>query len=88
MFALVLLKFVRYGARHTQERSGAYLFLPDGDATPIQIENTVVNIIKGPILSTVSIQLPYVHHTVTLYNGPGTTQFIISVYYTHDTVLF
>ncbi|KAF5292288.1 hypothetical protein FQA39_LY03322 [Lamprigera yunnana] len=67
----VHLDFIKYGARHGEERSGAYLFLPDGDGTPIQIENTVVKVIEGPLLSSVIVQLPYVHHTVTLYNTSG-----------------
>ncbi|RZC36724.1 alpha-mannosidase 2 [Asbolus verrucosus] len=67
----VHLDFAKYGVRQTAERSGAYLFLPDGDAVPIQIENTIVNVIEGPIMSSVTVQLPYVRHIVTLYNSPG-----------------
>lgn len=68
---MTLTFFLRYGVRNTAERSGAYLFLPDGDAVPISIENTIVNVIEGPILSSVTVQLPFVRHTVTLYNSPG-----------------
>lgn len=57
--------------RHTVETSGAYLFLPDGDASEIRIENTLVKIVEGPIYSAVIVQLPFVQHTVTLYNTPG-----------------
>lgn len=63
--------FCRYGVRHALERSGAYLFLPDGNAVPIQIENTIVKIVEGPIYSSVSVQLPFVQHTATLFNTPG-----------------
>lgn len=66
------LCFDRYGVRQAAERSGAYLFLPDGDAVPIQIENTIVNVIQGPIMSSVTVQLPYVRHTATLYSSTGT----------------
>lgn len=38
---------------------------------PIDIENVIVNVIQGPIMSSVTVQLPYVHHTATLYNTPG-----------------
>lgn len=67
----VHLDFVKYGARYGEERSGAYLFLPDGDATSLQIENTIVKVIEGPILSSVTVQLPHVLHTVTLFNTTG-----------------
>ncbi|EFA06316.1 alpha-mannosidase 2 [Tribolium castaneum] len=67
----VHLDFAKYGVRQSEERSGGYLFLPDGDAIPIQIENTIVNVIQGPIVSAVTVQLPYVRHTVTLYSSTG-----------------
>lgn len=57
--------------RPNQETSGAYIFLPNGDAVPLQIENVAVNVIEGPIVSSVTVQLPYVHHTAALYNSPG-----------------
>lgn len=66
------LDFAKYGVRQSNERSGAYLFLPDGDAQSINIESTTVKVIEGPIYSSVVVQLPKVHHTVTLYNTPGT----------------
>lgn len=67
----VHLDFARYGARRTNERSGAYLFLPDGDAVPLKIESTVVKVIEGPLYSQVIVVIPYVVHTVTLYNTTG-----------------
>lgn len=73
-----LFSSFRYGVRVAAERSGAYLFLPDGDAVPLRIENTVVNIIEGSIFSSVQVQVPYVHHTVTLYNTPGESTSAIS----------
>lgn len=57
--------------RQAVEKSGAYLFLPDGDAVSLHIESTVVNVIKGPIISSVIVQLPYVKHIATLYNSIG-----------------
>lgn len=65
------LDFAKYGARQSSERSGAYLFLPDREAVDLNIENTIVRIIEGPIISSVSVQIPYVHHTVLLYNSSG-----------------
>lgn len=45
--------------------------MPDGEAVPIDIENVIVNVIEGPMMSSVTVQLPFVHHTATLYNTPG-----------------
>lgn len=67
----VHLDFAKYGARQSSERSGAYLFLPDREAVSIDIENTIIRVIEGPIMSSVSIQIPYVQHTVLLYNSSG-----------------
>uniref|UniRef100_A0A6P7GJW8 Alpha-mannosidase n=1 Tax=Diabrotica virgifera virgifera TaxID=50390 RepID=A0A6P7GJW8_DIAVI len=69
----VHLDFAKYGVgvRLNSERSGAYLFLPDGDAVPLEIENTVVNIIEGPLFSSVLVQLPYIQHCAIIYNTQG-----------------
>lgn len=67
----VHLDFAKYGVRQSSEKSGAYLFLPDGDAVPIQVQNSIVKVIQGPIYSSVLVQLPYVDHTVTLINSGG-----------------
>lgn len=67
----MLLCYYRYGVRDTVEKSGAYLFLPDGDASAVRTENTLVKIVEGPIYSAVIVELPFVQHTVTLYNTAG-----------------
>lgn len=68
----VHLDFAKYGvAQRTVDRSGAYLFIPDGEAVELKIENTIVNVIEGPIVSSAAVQLPYVHHRAILYNTPG-----------------
>ncbi|CAG9830162.1 unnamed protein product [Diabrotica balteata] len=69
----VHLDFAKYGVgvRLNSERSGAYLFLPDGDAVPLEIENVVVNIIEGPLFSSVLVQLPYIQHSAVIYNTQG-----------------
>lgn len=70
----VHLDFAKYGVRQAAERSGAYLFLPDGDAVPLKTENTIVKIVQGIVFSSVQVQIPYIHHTVYLYNTPGKIQ--------------
>ncbi|XP_017776581.1 PREDICTED: alpha-mannosidase 2 [Nicrophorus vespilloides] len=67
----VHLDFAKYGVQQQAERSGAYLFLPNGQATPLAASNTVVKVITGPIYSSVSVKIPYVQHTVTLFNTTG-----------------
>lgn len=70
----VHLEFVKYGTRGPgQDRSGAYLFLPDkNDPDPLAVDNDrIVHLVTGPILSRVFIELPYVRHTCTLFNSPG-----------------
>ncbi|XP_043282340.1 alpha-mannosidase 2-like [Venturia canescens] len=70
----VHLEFVKYGTRGKhQDRSGAYLFLPDKpepDAIYADTER-VVHLVTGPILSRVFVELPNVRHTCTLFNSPG-----------------
>ncbi|XP_053387159.1 alpha-mannosidase 2x-like [Mercenaria mercenaria] len=67
------LEFVTYGTKpHSGDRSGAYLFLPDGPARPYTSQSPpVVNIIQGPIVSEVHVYFELVTHVVRLYNSSG-----------------
>ncbi|XP_066584958.1 alpha-mannosidase 2 [Prorops nasuta] len=69
----VHLEFVKYGTKGGNEKSGAYLFLPDKPEPDLLfIDNKrIVHLVTGPIVSKVFIELPYVRHTYTLYNSPG-----------------
>ncbi|KAG8229042.1 hypothetical protein J437_LFUL007597 [Ladona fulva] len=73
----VHVDFARYGVRLTTERSGAYLFLPDGEAEALPVggktSGTPVRIIQGPLVSSVTTFLmpPLLQHTVSLWNIPG-----------------
>lgn len=70
----VHLEFVKYGTRGTgQDKSGAYLFLPDKpEPEPVLAgTNRIVHLVAGPILSRVFTDLPYVKHIATLYNSTG-----------------
>lgn len=63
---------LRYGvASRPGDKSGAYLFIPDGEAVELKIENTIVNVVEGPVMSFVTVQLPFVLHKAILYNTPG-----------------
>lgn len=65
------LEFVTYGTRSTGDKSGAYLFLPDGKAKPLVPERPYVRIIEGKVLSYVEVITPWFKHTVTLRSSPG-----------------
>ncbi|XP_066143085.1 alpha-mannosidase 2 [Euwallacea fornicatus] len=87
----VHLDFAKYGvANRPGDRSGGYLFLPDGEAVELKIENTIVNVVEGPVLSSVTVQLPYVLHKAVLYNTPGAdglgleVQNVVDIQKTHN----
>ncbi|XP_059483421.1 alpha-mannosidase 2 [Neocloeon triangulifer] len=68
----VKLEFVQYGARKGGERSGAYLFLPDGPAKIVTTRQApLVRVISGPVATQIEVQLPFVLHTATIYNCSG-----------------
>lgn len=63
----VRIQFFKYGTRmNNGDRSGAYLFLPNGPATLIVNAPTpVVLVTKGPLESSVSTGLSFgIHHTI------------------------
>ncbi|KAH3860349.1 hypothetical protein DPMN_023247 [Dreissena polymorpha] len=67
------LEFVMYGTKdHSGDKSGAYLFLPDGKARPLKDSGSpIVHVIKGPIVSEVHVYFQLVTHVVRLYNSSG-----------------
>lgn len=62
----VHLKFLKYGTRPHGDKSGAYLFLPNGPATPIVGNTPVVLVSEGKLESSVSVGLPHVIHQTIL----------------------
>nr|CAB3263607.1 alpha-mannosidase 2 [Phallusia mammillata] len=67
------LNFVSYTSRMSKDKSGAYLFLPAGDATPhVSADHRpLIRHISGPIMSEVQVLLPNVMHRLTVYAGDG-----------------
>ncbi|XP_063052650.1 alpha-mannosidase 2x [Engraulis encrasicolus] len=68
----VQFQFVTYGTRSSKDKSGAYLFLPDGRAKPYtQREPPVVRVVEGPLFSEVVAHYQHFQQSVTVHNVPG-----------------
>uniref|UniRef100_UPI00358E0F9A alpha-mannosidase 2x n=2 Tax=Myxine glutinosa TaxID=7769 RepID=UPI00358E0F9A len=66
------IDFAWYGTRSSRDKSGAYLFLPDGEPKPYVIDKApVIRVTEGPLFSEVKTLLPHVTHSVRVYNLPG-----------------
>ena len=66
------IQFMTYGTKPRGDKSGAYLFLPDGEAKPMKISNPYVRIIEGKLLSYVEVHEKTFKHKVYLRSSPGT----------------
>ncbi|XP_025418812.1 alpha-mannosidase 2 [Sipha flava] len=64
----VLLKFVKYDAAHGPDMSGAYLFMPSGEAIDAHVseQQPTIYVINGHVLSQVIIQFSNVKHSVII----------------------
>uniref|UniRef100_A0A3Q2DSS8 mannosyl-oligosaccharide 1,3-1,6-alpha-mannosidase n=1 Tax=Cyprinodon variegatus TaxID=28743 RepID=A0A3Q2DSS8_CYPVA len=68
----VQMQFIIYGTRLSKDKSGAYLFLPDGKAKPYnQKEPPAVRVVEGPLFSEVVAQYQHFEQTVRIHNVPG-----------------
>ncbi|XP_042747497.1 alpha-mannosidase 2x isoform X1 [Lagopus leucura] len=68
----VSTEFFIYGTRTSKDKSGAYLFLPDGEAKPYTPKDPpIVRVTEGPLFSEVSSYYQHVQTVVRLYNVPG-----------------
>ncbi|EDO40866.1 predicted protein [Nematostella vectensis] len=66
------LEFMTYGTKSYGDRSGAYLFLPDGPAKPHTVPaHTTVFFTSGKVMQEVRVVLPNVVHVVRLYRTDG-----------------
>ncbi|KAK3094740.1 hypothetical protein FSP39_005639 [Pinctada imbricata] len=73
------VSFQSYGARGGKEKSGAYLFLPDGGARILK-GHGVIRVVKGPVVSEVTVFMSHVQHVVRLHNSPGTDGLTVDIY--------
>lgn len=70
----ITINFMTYGTRHgNQEKSGAYLFLPDSqDAQNLPIINPPIRVIRGSIMTYVEVLVENelkLRHRITLFKG-------------------
>uniref|UniRef100_A0A8C6RC18 Glycosyl hydrolase family 38 C-terminal domain-containing protein n=1 Tax=Nannospalax galili TaxID=1026970 RepID=A0A8C6RC18_NANGA len=66
------MRFLIYGTRMSKDKSGAYLFLPDGKAKPyVPKKPPVLRVTEGPFFSEVVAYYEHFHQVVRLYNLPG-----------------
>lgn len=68
----IRVEFLWYGTTSNKDKSGAYLFLPDGEAKKYYpSQPPVIRVTKGPLFSEVTTTFTHVTHTVRLYNIKG-----------------
>lgn len=68
----VKVQFSWYGTTSKKDKSGAYLFLPDGKAKPyVYTTQPLVRVQRGRFYSEVTCFLEHVSHSVRLYNIQG-----------------
>ncbi|XP_041487731.1 alpha-mannosidase 2 isoform X2 [Microtus oregoni] len=66
------VQFLWYGTTGRRDKSGAYLFLPDGQGQPyVSLRPPLVRVTHGRIYSEVTSFFEHVTHTVRLYNVQG-----------------
>lgn len=67
----VHLEFLKYGVRRDSQSSssGAYLFIPDGPATPLNSGHPTVLVSKGTLETSISSGLPFALHENILRSG-------------------
>uniref|UniRef100_A0A665V6U5 mannosyl-oligosaccharide 1,3-1,6-alpha-mannosidase n=1 Tax=Echeneis naucrates TaxID=173247 RepID=A0A665V6U5_ECHNA len=81
----VQMQFVVYGTRPSKDKSGAYLFLPDGKAKPYnQKEPPVVRVVEGPLFSEVVAHYQHFQQAIRIHNVPGVDGLSIDITTTVD----
>ena len=65
------LEIISYSTASRGDKSGAYLFMPDGPAKVLTPPTPRVRIIEGKVISYVEVMTPWMKHVVTLKSSPG-----------------
>lgn len=62
----VRLEMISYGTARTGDKSGAYLFMPNGPAEVLKpVKPPIVRVVEGKILSYVEVFTPWMRHQVS-----------------------
>lgn len=78
----IKLKFYKYSG----DRSGAYLFLPHGPATPlVDMGPPTVLVSEGPLEASVTVGLPFVVHQTVLRGGAPEIQNLVDIGHMDNT---
>ncbi|TRY91811.1 hypothetical protein DNTS_012444 [Danionella cerebrum] len=81
----VKVEFVWYGTTSNKDKSGAYLFLPDGEATVYSPSQApLVRVTKGPLFSEVTTSFTNIIHTLRLYSVHGVESQSVEIWNTVD----
>ncbi|XP_062334959.1 alpha-mannosidase 2 isoform X1 [Osmerus eperlanus] len=68
----IKVQFAWYGTTNNRDKSGAYLFLPDGEAKLFTPKKPpVIRVTQGPIFSEITTTFHQLTHTIRLYNLQG-----------------
>ncbi|XP_031563899.1 alpha-mannosidase 2x-like isoform X2 [Actinia tenebrosa] len=79
------IEFVTYGTKGYGDKSGAYLFLPDGPAKPHSpLEEVTVYVTKGKVMQEVRVAFPNVLHVVRIYSVDGPESKMLDIQNTVD----
>ena len=65
------VEFLMYGTVNKKDKSGAYLFLPDGPARPMVNPRPFIRVVKGPVSHEIHSFFQHVEHTVSVLNAPS-----------------
>ncbi|KAM6987158.1 alpha-mannosidase 2 [Aplochiton taeniatus] len=68
----IKLEFAWYGTTSQKDKSGAYLFMPDGEAKAyVPPSSPVIRVTKGSVFSEITTLFAHVTHTLRLYHVQG-----------------
>jgi len=82
----ISLKFLKYNTRFRGDKSGAYLFLPNGPATPLENpQKPIVIVSEGLLESSVQVGLTFCTHKVILRGEDPEIQNLVDITELVDT---
>uniref|UniRef100_A0A4W5QI22 Alpha-mannosidase n=1 Tax=Hucho hucho TaxID=62062 RepID=A0A4W5QI22_9TELE len=84
----IKVEFAWYGTTSNRDKSGAYLFLPDGEAKMYSpARPPVIRVTKGSVFSEITTTFDHVTHTLRLYNVQGKDGNCVCVCFNHEIAM-